>query len=169
MTLHLFISREAWCAINHGVAKSQTWLSDRIHNTHVDGQLGCFHLLPRVDNAAMSMGVQTPLCPRLDWRLYIYIYLQKWNRWMMWYILFLTLGIATLFPKVDAPFTSPPVAHKSSSFSTFSYQHFLLFLSYLHHPLSRHLHKSCHIQDAGASVRSKTDSCLPWSSLQPDT
>ena len=63
--------REAWCAAGHGVAKSQTQLSNWkkqdkysivymyhiffIHSS-VDSHLGCLHVLVVVNSAAVNMG-----------------------------------------------------------------------------------------------------------------
>ena len=160
MAFHLFISREAWCAVVHGVAKSQTRLSNWIHNTHIDGQ-------------AVSTYCQGWIM--LLWaQVYKYLFVSllsilegisthiSRNGMAGWCGTFLIFwGIATLFSKVDAPFSSPPAVHKSSNFSTFSPTFPPWIFKLFTHSLSRHLNKSCHIQDAGATVRSKTNSACP--------
>ena len=61
----LVMDREAWPAVIHGVAKSQTWLSDWAELnislfilicSSVNRHLGCFHVLAIINNAALSLG-----------------------------------------------------------------------------------------------------------------
>ena len=59
------IVKRAWCALVHGVTKSQTWLHDwtratmarplLVYHLSINGHLGYFHLL--ANNAAVNMGV----------------------------------------------------------------------------------------------------------------
>ena len=68
----LVMDREAWRAVNHGVTKSQTWLSNwnelnkysivyMYHSffllSSVDGHLGCFHVLATVNSVVIYIGV----------------------------------------------------------------------------------------------------------------
>ena len=61
----LVMDREAWRAVIHGVAKSQTRLSDwaeliyaTFGYTFSNGHLGCFSLVTVVNNTAVNMDVQ---------------------------------------------------------------------------------------------------------------
>ena len=63
----LVMDREAWRAVIHGVAKSQTRLSDycmyipHFVYSFVDGHLGCFYLLAIVNSVAVNVGLQISL------------------------------------------------------------------------------------------------------------
>ena len=113
-----------------------------------DEHVCCLHFQTTMNNGAINIHVQVLVCT------FIWEYICR-------SAIAGIIKCLTMFSKVDAPFSSPPAVHKSSNFSTFSPTFPPWIFKLFTHSLSRHLNKSCHIQDAGATVRSKTNSACP--------
>ena len=65
------MDREAWQAIAHGVAKSQTRLSTHAHRDVTLGQCSCLFpaLCPRIAGAVLETCPRTRLCSRVHTRV----------------------------------------------------------------------------------------------------
>ena len=111
----IFHCTESWCPLLLNCSRVNCIYHILFIRSSVDGDLGYFHILVIVNNAAVNLSVQI-FKTLLLILLGVYPEVELLDHiifWIFW-------GIVILFSTVAAPICIPPTVYKGSLFSTFS-------------------------------------------------